>query len=146
VIGNGMMAEFWRRAARVAGWFCVALLAVLSLLPAAEMVMRTGFSGRIEHAIAYAGTALLLGLARRSPRGLAAYLAAYAAGLELLQHFSPGRSPAFSDWMASSAGALAGVGAAHAAAALWHKLPTRRRSNHPEPELAKRVSGSRARC
>jgi VanZ family protein len=111
VTDDGMPAEPWRRAAHAAGWFCVALLAVLSLLPADEMVVRTGFGGRIEHALAYAGTALLLGLARRGPGRPAACLAAYAACLELLQRFSPGRSPAFSDWMVGSAGVLAGVGA-----------------------------------
>ena len=63
-MADAATAELWRRAVRLAGWFCVALLAVLSLLPAEEMV-RTGIGGRIEHVLAYAGTALLLGLARR---------------------------------------------------------------------------------
>ena len=129
-MADAATAELWRRAVRLAGWFCVALLAVLSLLPAEEMV-RTGIGGRIEHVLAYAGTALLLGLARRGSGRLAACLAAYAATLELLQHFSPGRSPALSDWMASSAGVLAGVGAAYAAAALW---PAVGRLNAP-PEV-----------
>jgi hypothetical protein len=37
---------------RVAAWACVVLLAVLSWLPADEMI-RTGVDGRIEHVVAY---------------------------------------------------------------------------------------------
>ena len=92
------------------------LLAVLSLLPAEGMV-RTGIGGRIEHVVAYAGTAFLAGHGYRA-RGLgriAAMLVAYAAGLELLQDFSPGRRSAIGDWLASSGGVLLGIGVAHLA-------------------------------
>ena len=41
---------------RFATWFCIILLAVLSLLPAADMV-RSRLPGRLEHFIAYAGSA-----------------------------------------------------------------------------------------
>ncbi len=109
----------WRRSAatlRVAAWGCVALLAVLSLLPAEEMV-RTGIGGRIEHAVAYAGTTLLarLGYPARGPGRIAAALVAYAAALELLQDLSPGRRSAIGDWLASSGGVLLGIGVAHLA-------------------------------
>jgi hypothetical protein len=36
-------------------WVCVALLAILSLLPAQDMV-RTGLPGELEHFAAYAGS------------------------------------------------------------------------------------------
>jgi hypothetical protein len=49
------------RVLRLPAWGCVVLLAVLSLLPAEEMV-RTGVDGHLEHVIAYAGTAFLFGL------------------------------------------------------------------------------------
>ena len=49
------------RVLRLPAWGCVILLAVLSLLPAEEMV-RTGVDGHLEHVIAYAGTAFLFGL------------------------------------------------------------------------------------
>ncbi|MBD0276008.1 MAG: VanZ family protein [Acetobacteraceae bacterium] len=114
------MMELMRRlmertaAFRAAMWGCVVLLAVLSLLPADEMV-RTGLSNLIEHAVAYAGTALLAGLGyrERGPGWIGAALVAYAGALELLQDFSPGRHSAVGDWLASSAGALLGVWVAH---------------------------------
>jgi hypothetical protein len=81
------------------------LLAVLSLLPAEERV-RTRLGGHIEHAIAYVGTALLLGLSYPAWdwKRIAAALVIYAGILDLLQNFSPGRHPAVLDWLSSSAG------------------------------------------
>jgi hypothetical protein len=68
----------------------MALIAVLSLLPAEDMV-RTGLGGHIEHAAAYAGTALLagVGFSRHGLGRIAAMLVVYAGVLEPLQHFSP---------------------------------------------------------
>ena len=117
---------------RIAAWGCVALLAVLSLLPAEEMV-RTGISGRIEHVVAYAGTAFLAGHGHRA-RGLgrvAAVLVVYAAGLELLQDFSPGRRSAIGDWVASSGGVLLGIGVAHLAPAFTRWTATAMRRGRP---------------
>lgn len=101
------------RSFRLAAWGCMALVATLSLLPAPEMV-RTGLGGYIEHALAYAGTALLarLGYPERDLRGVILALVLYAAVLEGLQHFSVGRSPAVEGWLASCFGVLVGSGAA----------------------------------
>ena len=107
-----------RRALGIAAWFCVVLLAVLSLLPATEMA-RTGFSGKLEHATAYAGTALLLCLRYGRPVRIAASLVGYAVALELLQGVSPGRTPALLDWLASSSGSLLGAVAAWAVWKFW---------------------------
>ena len=83
-------------ACRVLTWCCVFLLAVLSLLPAHDMV-RTGFPGELEHLVAYAGSAAI-GMAGYGPsRGGVRVIGGfwvYAAVLEYLQHFSPGRHPA----------------------------------------------------
>jgi VanZ family protein len=78
-------------------------------------MVRTGWDGHIEHAVAYAGTALLLrfGYPKYKFVLIVATLAVYAAALECLQNFSPGRHPAFEDWLASSGGALVGSTAAH---------------------------------
>jgi hypothetical protein len=59
-------------------------------------MVRTGVDGHLEHAIAYAGTAFLFEMGypdwgRKRP---AAGLVIYAAVLEGLQTFSPGRHPA----------------------------------------------------
>jgi VanZ family protein len=100
-----------QHACRLLSWGCVPVLALLSLLPAQEMV-RTGLPSRFEHVIAYAGTAAICafgrcggGAALRS----AVLLIAYAGLLEWLQNFSPGRYPALRDFLASSLGVVAGT-------------------------------------
>jgi VanZ family protein len=106
-----MDLRFLQHACRLLSWGCIALLAALSLLPAQEMV-RTGLPGLSEHFIAYAGTAALSVFGRG--QGAAAFraaglLVAYAATLEWLQNFSPGRHPELRDFFASSVGVLAGT-------------------------------------
>jgi hypothetical protein len=94
---------------RPAAWACIVALGVLSLLPKDEM-LRTGADGRIEHFIAYAGTMLVAAIgygARVGLLRLALLLVPYAGVLELLQNFSPGRTPSIFDFLASSAGAIA---------------------------------------
>ena len=97
---------------RALTWWCVVTLAILSLLPADEMV-RSGWGGHVEHFIAYAGSAGIAmigyGQRSRSPWIILVGFWAYAALLEYLQHFSPGRTPAFDDFTASAVGALAGT-------------------------------------
>lgn len=91
-------------------WCCVLLIAVLSLLPAEEM-LRTGLPGQLEHGVAYAGATgiamLGYGLERCGPHIIAGF-AAYSGVLELLQHFSPGRHPQWIDFAVSSLGVLCG--------------------------------------
>jgi VanZ family protein len=103
-------------------WGCVILIAVLSLLPAEEMV-RTRLGGYIEHATAYAGTAFLIGLSYPTWRWkrIATALVIYAGVLELLQKFSPGRHPAVLDWLSSSAGGLIGIAVIRVADEAWRR-------------------------
>jgi VanZ family protein len=95
---------------RILTWWCVALLALLSLLPAQEMV-RTGFPGELEHFVAYAGSAGIAmagyGMSRSVARIIGCFWL-YAGLLECLQHFSPGRHPAIGDFAMSALGALCG--------------------------------------
>ena len=96
---------------RFATWFCIVLLAVLSLLPA-EDVVRTGLSGRLEHFIAYAGSATVMigGYGDRYGRmGVIGFYWVYAGILEYLQQFSPGRHVSIWDFAASALGAFCGV-------------------------------------
>jgi VanZ family protein len=96
---------------RVLGaWSCIVGLAVLSLIPKDHM-LRTGFGGHIEHIVAYLGTALAVASAYGATRcpHIVAGLIAYAGTLELLQNFSPGRTPAIVDFACSSIGVLLGV-------------------------------------
>jgi VanZ family protein len=88
----------------------VVLLAVLSLLPAEEM-LRTGLPGRLEHFVAYAGSAAIAVAGYGATRGSMQITGGFwvcAAILEYLQHFSPGRHPAVGDFAASALGALCG--------------------------------------
>jgi VanZ family protein len=96
---------------RIAAWTCVVLLAVLSWLPADDMV-RTAVNGRIEHFIAYMGAMLLVSAAYAHRLGLLrlmAILIGYAGMLELGQNFSPGRQSSVFDFAASSFGVIAGA-------------------------------------
>ncbi len=106
-----MRARRTQKIFRVGTWVCLAVLAVLSLLPGNEMV-RTGVDGHIEHFVAYAGSAGIAILGYGGHRRQVATIACfwlYAGLLEYLQNFSPGRHPAFEDFVASSLGALSGA-------------------------------------
>jgi VanZ family protein len=116
-----MRASLVDTSLRVLTWGCVILLAILSLLPDQQMV-RTGFPGRVEHFVAYAGSAAIAvagyGVTRGSMQIIGGFWV-YAAILEYLQHFSPGRHPAIGDFAASALGALCG---GLAIAFLWRRL------------------------
>jgi VanZ family protein len=88
---------------------CVVLLALLSLMPAQNMV-RTGLPGQLEHFVAYAGSASIAvaGYGRRVAVRIIGLFWVYAAFLEYLQHFSPGRHPSIADFSASALGASFG--------------------------------------
>jgi hypothetical protein len=98
-----MRASLLMPSLRVLTWCCVILLAVLSLLPAQQMV-RTGLPGRLEHFVAYAGSAAIAMAGYGASRGGMQIIGGfwvYAGILEYLQHFSPGRHPAIEDFAAS---------------------------------------------
>jgi len=120
--GDGMNAL---RVLRGTAWGCLAVIAILSLLPAEEMV-RTGLSGHIEHAIAYAAASVIVLLAygKHGLVRVAAGLILYAGVLEFLQRFSPGRHSGVDDFLASSTGVLIGI----AALMSWRSLQQRRAS------------------
>jgi VanZ family protein len=95
---------------RVLTWCCVILLAILSLLPDQQMV-RTRLPGRVEHFVAYAGSAAIAVAGYGASRGGMQIIGGfwvYAGILEYLQHFSPGRHPSIADFAASALGALCG--------------------------------------
>jgi VanZ family protein len=105
---------------RILTWCCVIPLAVLSLLPAQDMV-RTGIPGQLEHFVAYAGSATIAiaGYRWRGAVRIIGLFWIYAGILEYLQHFSPGRHPSIADFAGSALGALCG---GFAAALLAHRL------------------------
>src|SRR5215469_15544121 len=66
---------------RVLTWCCAVLLAVLSLLPAHDMV-RTSLPGRVEHFIAYAGSAAIAMAGSGATRGAAQIIGGFGCTLE----------------------------------------------------------------
>ena len=94
---------------RILTWFCVMLLAVLSLLPAQDMV-RIGIPGHIEHFVAYAASAsiAIAGYGRRGAVRIIGFFCTYAGILEYLQRFSPGRHSSIDDFAASALGEFFG--------------------------------------
>jgi hypothetical protein len=110
--GQGAPAE-WRRIAGMAGLACLPVLVWLSWIPK-DWELRTGAAGQLEHFIAYAGTAGLLGLG--FPRGpawrLGLALGLLAGILEIGQIWVPGRTAQVIDFAASAGGALLGLAAA----------------------------------
>ena len=93
-----------------AAWMAIVAIGVLSLLPK-EHIVRTGLGGHIEHVVAYTLTAFIVtsayGIANRLT--IAVGLIAYAGVLELLQNFSPGRTPAVEDFLCSATGVVLGI-------------------------------------
>ena len=74
-------------------------------------MMRTGLPGRVEHLVAYAGSAAIAVAGYGAIPGGVQIIGGfwvYAAILEYLQHFSPGRHPAIGDFAVSALGALCG--------------------------------------
>ena len=105
------MVKRLERVSRWLTWCAVLALAILSWTPAEDMV-RSDWGHHLEHVTAYliSGVIATLGYGRR--RGsvtVGVLLCGYAGILEIGQNWSPGRTPAFDDFAASSAGALLGT-------------------------------------
>jgi VanZ family protein len=101
-----------RRALRIAFYGASALVATLSLLPSATLPP-TAIGDKVEHVIAYAVLGLLgAASSARGVRRVILGLAAFGLLIELLQTFSPGRSPELLDLVADVAGAGLGCAAA----------------------------------
>jgi VanZ family protein len=101
-----------RRLLRVAFYAAGALVAAVSLVPSTT-VPPTSIGDKVEHVIAYAVLGLLG--AASSERGIKRVilgLAVFGLAIELLQTFSPGRSPDLLDVAADIAGAGVGCGLA----------------------------------
>ena len=95
---------------RLAAWCGILAIAVLSLLPA-DKLERTSIGGHAEHVVAYAATSIFVALAYPASRlaWILAVLVIYAASLEYLQHFSPGRTSSVVDFAFSGFGIGVGL-------------------------------------
>jgi VanZ family protein len=93
----------------ITAWGCVALIGLFSLLP--RDAFRVDLSGHAKHVLAYMVAAVLVGTAYRNLHLAEVFvaLAAYAACLEYLQRFSPGRTSSLRDFVFSALGVALGV-------------------------------------
>jgi VanZ family protein len=101
---------------RVAAWCCILAIGILSLLPAVEVApMRTSLGGHVEHLLTYAAAGFITAAAYldQSRLKIAAWLVLYAAVLEFLQRYAPGRLSRLEDLAFSTAGIVLGVTVLH---------------------------------
>jgi VanZ family protein len=104
--------SLFERGKRVAAWFCIGVIGIISLLPAAEVApVRTSMGGHSEHLLIYAITTLITAIAYldHSRFRIAGSLILYATGLEFLQRYSPGRLSSLMDLAFSTTGVLLGL-------------------------------------
>ena len=92
-------------ASRIAAWVCSALLVVASWTPGSAMI-RTGYSGLLEHAVAYGVTAaaFMIGYPRVAALRIAGALSILSVVLEAGQLFVPGRFAGLLDGLAGVVG------------------------------------------
>jgi VanZ family protein len=105
------------------GLAALVAIAVLSVVPG-SLRPHILAVGQLEHFLAYLVAALLLSLGfwnRRNLLFLWLWLPTYAAVLEIAQIFIAGRNSDFMDFLASSAGAWAGIGAARLLHLAWRR-------------------------
>jgi hypothetical protein len=83
-----MRASLVDTSLRVLTWGCVILLAILSLLPDRQMV-RTGLPGRLEHFVAYAGSAAIAMAGYGASRGSAQIIGGFWVYAGILEYGEP---------------------------------------------------------
>ncbi|WP_119304108.1 VanZ family protein [Dongia deserti] len=106
------MSPLIRRLLRAAFYLASVLVGALSLTPSTTLPP-VSIGDKAEHVIAYALLGLLGGISsERSVVRTAFGLAAFGIAIELLQAFSPGRSPDVFDVLADIVGACIGCGGA----------------------------------
>lgn len=108
--------------AGVAAWAGVALVAWQSLAPKGWAV-GIGLPGTVQHFLAYLILGIVFAVSSRPAHRVmyAACLAVLASGIELLQHFSPGREPSWLDAANGMAGVVIGISLAAACRSLWRR-------------------------
>src|SRR5262245_58684018 len=122
------MGAFFEHGKRAAAWCAIAAIGILSLLPGDEVApIRTGLGGHLEHVMAYAVTALITAIAyvNQNRLKITFSLILYAATLEYLQRFSPGRLSSLVDLMFSSTGVMLGIASLHIFRNLREKYASR---------------------
>jgi VanZ family protein len=113
-----------RRIFRVAAWFLLLAIVVLSVVPPAYRPVTPAPHG-VEHLVIFFLTGLAFGLGYESrPFPQVFELVAFSAGIELLQLYIPGRHARLSDFLVNAVSVALGVGLAAlmaGRAADWHR-------------------------
>jgi VanZ like family len=133
-----MTEPFLERGKRLAAWCCVVAIGVISLLPAAEVAaLRTSMGGHSEHLLAYATATLITVFAYidQSRLKIVFALILYAAALEYLQRFSPGRFASVEDLGFSVTGVMLGAGIFHVIQYVRTRQPSSRPSQCANEDL-----------
>jgi len=97
---------------RLIGWICLATIAILSLVPG-NIRPHVVETGQVEHLVAYAGTAFFLAAgysANKQLVGILILLPVYAACMETLQIFVPGRTGQLIGAVVGALGSWSGIG------------------------------------
>src|SRR5262245_38452360 len=126
---------------RVAAWCCIGAIGIISLLPAADIApVRTSLGGHVEHLLTYAATSMVTAFAylEYSRFKLAASLVLYAAVLEFLQRYAPGRLSSFEDLSFSATGILLGLAAFHLLQHVRTRQGISKRSRYANEDLNSR--------
>lgn len=107
--------------AKIAAWAGVALVTWQSLVPKGWAI-DMGLSDTVQHFLAYLILGAIFAVSSPAHRVVyAASLVALASGIELLQHFSPGREPSWQDAASSVAGAVIGTLLAAVCTSVWQR-------------------------
>lgn len=132
----GGMFRSKRRVFHFGAWACMALIALLSLVPG-RVQLNTGAPGVVEHMLAYLGAGILLSLIYPRKRLLVlAVLVACSVLFEVVQAFVPGRFASRYDAAASTLGAILGVAMVALFSRLYGRRLTRRPVRHGRSERA----------
>jgi VanZ family protein len=113
MIASGSLFEHGKRPM---AWALIVAVGLLSLLPGAEVnPIRTNMGGQADHLLAYAVTTVttMLAYTDRSRFRITVSLILYAAVLEFLQRYSPGRNSSLEDLTFSATGVMLGLAAFH---------------------------------
>ncbi len=103
------MRFFVLEAARIAGWFLVTVIALLSFVPP-WLRPETSLPHDLEHLAIFAVTGFAFGLAyNRRPALVMVALVVFAGAIEVAQLFVPGRHARLSDFIVDALALSAGV-------------------------------------
>jgi hypothetical protein len=114
LIGLASQSTHMEKFFQVMAWLLLGTIVVLSLSPP-SLRPTTGAAHGLEHLLIFLGTGMAFGLGYPRQFGvLTLALPTFAAGIEVAQHWIPGRHARISDFLIDAAAACLGVGLSYA--------------------------------